>query len=308
MQNSHKAEAQSKRQTAEQAKNQDAKQLEQQAEHYFEQQTTEQHRQLATKQLVRQDLEQQTAARSNQQFTGQPSQQFAAQTTEKAVMPTPDRPGANKDERSVQTPERLTRDIIRRKALELADEDGIENLTIRKLAKALNKTPMALYRHYESIDEIKQAVLALAFEEVDADPIPGERWDDTLRRTMTSIRQSHLNHARAHLHLINAPAWSPALIRHTERIQKLHRDQGIPEDILTRAWRIVDAFLAGFEVNEGVQMEEHHDSPLENRPSWFETADKAYSDQAFHDGIEIIIAGIRNLAAPDPCDWHTPEE
>ena len=308
MQNSHKAEAQSKRQTAEQAKNQDAKQLEQQAEHYFEQQTTEQHRQLATKQLVQQDFKQQTAARSNQQFTGQPSQQFAAQTTEKAVMPTPDRPGANKDERSVQTPERLTRDIIRRKALELADEDGIENLTIRKLAKALNKTPMALYRHYESIDEIKQAVLALAFEEVDTDPIPGERWDDTIRRTTASIRNVFHAHPRALLHLIQSSALDAGLINHTNRIQSLHHNQGIPDDVLVRAWRIIDAFLSGFNIKDGIEMEQHRETALEDRPSWFETADKAYSDQAFHDGIEIIIAGIRNLAAPDPCEWHTPGE
>ena len=208
---------------------------------------------------------------------------------------------------AAQSDERLTKNIIRKKALELADEEGIENLSIRKLAKALNKTPMALYRHYGSIDEIKQAVFALAFEEVDADPIPGERWDETLRRTMASIRQVHLNHAHAHLHLVQAPAWSPALIRHTERIQKLHHDQGMPEDVLTRVWRIVDAFLTGFNANEGMQIEGHYDSDPKNRPSWFETAEKAYSDQAFQDGIDIIIAGIRNLAAPDPCNWHTPD-
>ena len=81
----------------------------------------------------------------------------------------------------------------------------------------------------------------------------------------------------------------------------------MPEDVLTRAWRIVDAFLTGFNANEGMQIEGHYDSDPKNRPSWFETAEKAYSDQAFQDGIDIIIAGIRNLAAPDPCNWHTPD-
>ena len=259
------------------------------------------------KQQAAEQVESRIAEQTRQQTSAQSNNQLAEEVTENVAESSPDYPDTNKNESNDQASERLTRDIIRRKALELADEDGIENLTIRKLAKALNKTPMALYRHYDSIDEIKQAVLALALEEVDAEPIPGERWDDTLRRTMTSIRQVHLNHARAHLHLVQAPAWSPALSRHTERIQKLHHDQGIPEDLLTRMWRIVDAFLAGFEVNEGMQIEEHYDSPLENRPSWFETAEKAYSDQAFQDGIDIIIAGVYNLAAPDPCDWHTPE-
>ena len=204
----------------------------------------------------------------------------------------------------------LSREIIRAKALEMADREGIENLSIRKIAKALGKTPMALYRHYDSIDEIRQAALALAFEAVDADPIPGERWDDTVRRTTASIRQVHLNHLKAHLHLVHAAALDPGLARHTERIQKLHHDQGIPEDILSRAWRIIDAFLSGFNANECMEIEGHEQRPSspENRPPWFETTEKAYSDQAFHDGIEIIIAGIKNLAAPDPCNWHTPSE
>lgn len=33
----------------------------------------------------------------------------------------------------------------------------------------------------------------------------------------------------------------------------------------------------------------------------------AYTDEAFAHGVEIIIQGIRALAAPDPCEWRTPE-
>ncbi len=236
----------------------------------------------------------------------------------------------------------LSRDVILAKALELADAEGIENLSVRKLASSLNRTAMALYRYFDSMDDIKAGVLALAFTEVDVSAVPGERWDDTLRRTTESIRQMYLRHRRSHLYLLEGDAADPGLrdhtervqklhldqgipgdilmrtwrivdaflsgLRdHTERVQKLHLDQGIPGDILMRTWRIVDAFLSGFIVNEIREMEQSgvHHSPAD-QPAWFETTDGAYSEQAFRDGIEIIIAGVRGMAKPDPCEWYTP--
>ena len=204
-------------------------------------------------------------------------------------------------------PKGLNKEIIRKKALEIADREGIENLSVRKLAKELGKTPMALYRHYDSIDDIRQAAMALAFEEVDADPIPGERWDDTLRRATTSIKDMSIRHSKAHFHLMHVSAWSPALKSHTERIQNLHSNQGIPPEILTQTWRIIDAFLDGFNANASIAADIAAEDVPVDQPGWIDTARDAYTDQAFKDGIEIIIAGIRSLAAPDPCDWHTPE-
>lgn len=97
----------------------------------------------------------------------------------------------------------------------------------------------------------------------------------------------------------------------TESVQKLHHDQGIPQEILEHFWRIIDAFLSGFVINEVNMINALHDDEIRvpaDVPEWVETVEGAYSDQAFHDGIEIIIAGIRILAAPDPCEWYTPEE
>lgn len=203
---------------------------------------------------------------------------------------------------------RLSRDVIIAKALEMADADGIENLSMRKLAKAFDKTAMALYRYFDSMAEIQQGVLALAFTEVDTSPIPGERWDDTIRRTTESIRQMDLRHARAHLYLASGAALEPGLREHTEHIQRLHSEQGIPEEILMRGWRIIDAFLTGFIANEIAEMEHASATIDSDAPTWAETVAGAYSEQAFRDGIEIIIAGIRGLAAPDPCEWYTPLE
>ena len=79
-----------------------------------------------------------------------------------------------------------------------------------------------------------------------------------------------------------------------------------PSDTLRRLRRITDAFLGGFVIAELDELERTGEPPDPNGREWFETAVGAYSEEAFHDGIEIIIAGTRHLAEPDPCDWHTP--
>lgn len=211
--------------------------------------------------------------------------------------------GTGKDNKGKQA---LSKDIILTQALQLADAEGIENVSTRKLAESLGKTAMSLYRYFDSIDEIHQGIVALAFTEVDTAPISGERWDDTLRRTTTSIRQMNLRHPRAHFHFVKGVAWSPALKGHTDRIQKLHREQGIPEDILVRTWRIVDAFLTGFEINELEEFDRTAPPLPSDEPEWIPTVAQAYTEGAFKDGIEIIIAGIREIAMPDPCEWYTP--
>ncbi|MBR2835943.1 MAG: TetR/AcrR family transcriptional regulator [Coriobacteriales bacterium] len=204
------------------------------------------------------------------------------------------------------SPASLTPQQIAEAALALGDRIGIENVSVRKLAAELGKTPMALYTYFPSVKHIHEAVLELAFKEVDADPIPGERWDDTMRRTMRSIRAMYHNHLNCHLIKAEGFGYSPGMQEHTARIYRLHEEQGIPPEILRRAWQVIDAFLGGFISAETDELTENPSKPEANGRVWMETAKHAYSDQAFDEGMEIILAGIRSIAAPDPCEWRTP--
>lgn len=200
----------------------------------------------------------------------------------------------------------LSREGIIERALLLADEEGLDSLSIRKIAASFGKSPMALYRHVESMEDIRLGMASLALREVDADPLPGELWEDTLRRTMSSIRASYVRHARARLYTIEAPPWSDAFQQHNDRILSLHRKQGIPEEVLGPLWRIVEAYLLGFIADEC-----HALLFLPDDKSYDETQRSiqmgSTSDRAFMDGIDIIVAGVRALAAPNPCEWRTPQ-
>src|SRR5215467_15889182 len=61
----------------------------------------------------------------------------------------------------------LSRDRVLRAAVALADEAGIESLSMRKLAKELGVVPMALYKHVAGKEELLDGMIDIVVGEID---------------------------------------------------------------------------------------------------------------------------------------------
>jgi AcrR family transcriptional regulator len=73
---------------------------------------------------------------------------------------------ATKIERETQrTP--LNRQRIVRTAVALADEGGVDSISMRKIAEELDVVPMALYRHVANKDEMLDAMVDAVVAEID---------------------------------------------------------------------------------------------------------------------------------------------
>lgn len=207
-----------------------------------------------------------------------------------------------------QQKQALSRDLIVDTAFRMIDEKGYRAFTMRALGAELGVSAMAFYAHFTSREEMLAAVCSKLMESLDTDPIPGERWDDTLRRTMPSLRRGFLEHPNvAEISLDDSVAWL-GLAKHTEKIVNLHLAQGMPEDVFAKAWAMVDAFLTGFTGNESAMIRSEALAAEEagTLPKWQQIVRSAYTDESFSNGIEIIIEGVKSIAAPDPCEWYTP--
>ena len=105
------------------------------------------------------------------------------------------------------------------KALELLDRDGLEHLTTRKLADALNVQPGALYWHFKN----KQAVLSAMAEEilkdvgVEGSNQPASQWDELLKNEMATLRQALLTYRDGTAVII---ATDPSSIGAYDRLRK----------------------------------------------------------------------------------------
>jgi TetR/AcrR family tetracycline transcriptional repressor len=82
---------------------------------------------------------------------------------------------------------KLTKAAVVDRALQLADATGLEALTIRKLTTDLGVTPMALYWHFHSKEELLDGLTERVWAEVDASVDPAAPWSAQLRGLLESV-------------------------------------------------------------------------------------------------------------------------
>jgi TetR/AcrR family transcriptional regulator, tetracycline repressor protein len=76
---------------------------------------------------------------------------------------------------------RLNKDMLVTTALALADAEGLDAVTIRRLAQGHQVTPMAMYRHFADKDEILDALAARLLAEIVLPPADDRPWDVQMR-------------------------------------------------------------------------------------------------------------------------------
>lgn len=120
---------------------------------------------------------------------------------------------------------RLSKRAVTEQALKLADADGLDALTIRKLAQHLGVTPMALYWHFRSKEDLLEGVAEQVWGEIDTDADPSAPWWAQLRGMLESL----VRVLRAH------PAAPQLLLEHEKRNEAALRATEVTLEILRAA-------------------------------------------------------------------------
>jgi AcrR family transcriptional regulator len=82
-------------------------------------------------------------------------------------------------------------------ALAVADRDGVEALGIRRVARVLAVTPMALYRYVDGREGLVDALSEALFERLELPGIDQSSWQDELRTLACSFRRLVQDHPAA---------------------------------------------------------------------------------------------------------------
>src|SRR3954454_20805199 len=98
--------------------------------------------------------------------------------------------------KAVNPPKRgsLTHELVVAKAIELADADGIEALSMRTLARALGVEAMSLYHYFPSKAALLDAMLASVYAEYGRPDPAAEDWRSELSRNAISAHRALLRH------------------------------------------------------------------------------------------------------------------
>ena len=111
---------------------------------------------------------------------------------------------------------KLSRSAVVGRALALADSAGLEALTIRRLATELGVTPMALYWHFRSKEELIAGVADRIWGEIRTDVDRSSPWPDQLRMMLESLIDVLRSHPSASALLLNSEKLGPSHWQATE--------------------------------------------------------------------------------------------
>jgi AcrR family transcriptional regulator len=143
---------------------------------------------------------------------------------------------------------RLTRSLVLEAAIALADEDGLEGFSMRRLAQELGVVPMALYKHVANRDELLDGMVDIVFGEIESPSIDDD-WRSALRRRAISAREALKRHSWA-IGLMEIRNPGPANLRNHNAVMGCLREAGFSFETAIHAYSVQDAYIYGFAQQE----------------------------------------------------------
>jgi len=152
---------------------------------------------------------------------------------------------ATKTEETARAREPLTKERILRAAVALADEVGVESLSMRRLAQELGVVPMALYKHVANKDDLFDGMIDIVVGEIDP-PIEGADWKRTMRERILSARRALLRHPWASSVLESRGEPTPTIIGYMDSMMGVFLDGGFSVDLMHHAMHVMGSRILGF--------------------------------------------------------------
>ena len=139
----------------------------------------------------------------------------------------------------------LSRAKVLQGALRLADEEGLEMLTMRRLGQALGVEAMTLYHHVGSKEEMLDALVDMVTDEFAYAPA-GTPWKDAIRTIALSAYSSLSRHRWAANLSLSLRRPSPGRLRYMNSILGILRDAGFSDELVDRGYHAIEGHIMGF--------------------------------------------------------------
>ena len=142
----------------------------------------------------------------------------------------------------------LTRERILRAAIEIADREGLEGLSMRRLGKALGVEAMSLYNHVANKEDLLDGLIDIVFSEIDL-PARGH-WKSAMRRRAISARDALARHRWAVGLMESRMHPGAANLGHHDAVLKRLREAGFSLPLAAHAYSALDSYIYGFALQQ----------------------------------------------------------
>lgn len=147
-------------------------------------------------------------------------------------------------------PPNLSHESIATAALQLVDDDGLAELSMRKLGRVLGCEGMALYWYYDSKDALLDAVVDKLMESVSRVLVSDRDWIAVMREVAHAYRRIARAHPNAFPLLATRRFASETTYAFLDQLFALARRQGIDDRVAARFYRVISSYCSGFALNE----------------------------------------------------------
>jgi AcrR family transcriptional regulator len=152
---------------------------------------------------------------------------------------------ATKIEQTAPVREPLTKERILRTAVALADEGGVDSLSMRRIAQELGVVPMALYKHVANKDEMLDGMVDVVVGEIDP-PLTDADWKTAIRERVLSARRALLRHPWASKVIESRTNPTPTVIGYMDAMIGILRNGGFSVDLTHHAMHAMGSRALGF--------------------------------------------------------------
>ena len=143
----------------------------------------------------------------------------------------------------------LSKERVLRAAVALADEGGLEALSMRRLAKELGVEAMSLYNHVANKDEIVDGIIDLVMAEIEL-PSGDVDWKTAMRRSAISEREVLLRHPWASTTRMARQSGGPGQFRRSDWTLRTLREAGFSTHLVYHAFHFLEAYVLGATVQQ----------------------------------------------------------
>jgi AcrR family transcriptional regulator len=222
-------------------------------------------------------------------------------------------PTVKQTEPSAEPRASLTRKRVFHAAVALADERGIDSLTMRALGEELGVEAMSLYYYVANKDELLDGMVDLAYYSEIELPSGEADWKTAIRRVATSAHETLARHRWAITLIETRTRPGPANLRHHDSVIRTFREAGFSIKHAIHAFSVLDSYISGFALQELTmpfetpgELAEAAESilgqfPADEYPHLAETITEHvtksgydYADE-FEVGLDVILDAIERL-------------
>jgi AcrR family transcriptional regulator len=164
------------------------------------------------------------------------------------VPPPPWRRSPRRPSRARRDP--ITAEAITEAAIKVLDSEGLDGLSMRRVADALNTGPASLYWHVGNKDGLLDLIFDQLIGEMRVPAPQGGRWKEQLKEVALDQRATILRHRDLVAISMGRIPMGPHALRYTEAVVAILRAGGVPDDLAVSGYLLLFALVNGFTMDE----------------------------------------------------------